>query len=331
MKYSVKDLSEKLQTVPSFSFVPSEKNYDCIISGTTGNLGARLCRRFTDKKILALFRSKPSFFQDNVTWQSFDDFFQAPAYAKTIIHSAANMSLANPLEKSWADNVLLTKKMLEVAATTHAHFCFISTLSVFATSDFNGHVREDEDLWNAQNLYGGYAASKWCAEYMINHSQVPHSIARLGLLVGKDLGHDPLASISTAWQKYGAPLFANPTAEEKTDLTPIEYAVNGIAQTCNNEGVFHFAGKNLWSGCELFEDYCSVWGGERGCWPSQEKTALRALLRWYDPKRAQRMWWLDVFQSSNNTYDTIRSEKFIDRPKWSDTERKSLLILHEIK
>ena len=109
------------------------------------------------------------------------------ARVSTIVHSAASVSFALPLEEARAINLEGTRRMLEFASCTQERgglrrYAHISTAYVAGTHD--GHFAEC-DLDRGQDFHNSYERSKFEAEQLVReHDTLPATILRPSIVVG---------------------------------------------------------------------------------------------------------------------------------------------------
>lgn len=351
MKYSVADLGTRI--APSFVSLGAQNSTHCVlVTGATGWLGQHVVDELLERgwNVVAPIRaSNPQHMwervarwknQSNFTPIAIESLMQTHLFPKVdgVIHIAADMSLVNTLEQAWDSNVKTTQHLFEWArANGCPRFDFISTLSVFVSSDVaRGRLYEDQDLFSAEHVYGGYAASKWCAEMWLQRNTLGMNLAvhRLGLLsYSSTLGwadKDGIAAWGRAWKLWGKPHWMRRTDTDLVDWTPTEYAAQGIVEAfeTNSEGVHHWANTTptpayIWH--DLFEN---EYGTQQGEWLKNDlgKRAVRAVGRWSQPFIHQKLWWHDVFQSDRHTYDQSRSQTVGGCVQWDTDEFKRALL-----
>lgn len=83
-------------------------------------------------------------------------------------------------------NVEILRNCLELASLGNPkEIHHVSTLSVLLLNDMElSEVSEDSEILETTQIYGGYAQSKWQAEFLLHNSGFSYHIYRLGLLVG---------------------------------------------------------------------------------------------------------------------------------------------------
>jgi amino acid adenylation domain-containing protein/thioester reductase-like protein len=89
-----------------------------------------------------------------------------------IYHVAGRVNLVLGYEVLRPDNVLGTLEVLRLWAARRARrLHHVSTLSVFVATDRNhGLLGEDDDLSRTGYVHGGYAQSKWAAEWLVRRA-----------------------------------------------------------------------------------------------------------------------------------------------------------------
>lgn len=345
MKYAVADLKNRVKAVP-LVLGPEVSTERVLVTGCTGWLGRHVVDELLQRgwSVVAPIRASNQI----EAWARVPHWAQCARFeavavphlehtagfplVDAVIHIAADMSLANSLEDAWSSNVKSTQHLFQWARLSGCRrFDFVSTLSVFVASDANsGVLYEDQDLDSAGHLYGGYAASKWCAEKWLNLNRFGMNVGihRLGLLsYSQRLGWAPtdgVAAWGRAWKQWGKPEWIAPCEQDLVDWTPTEYAARGIVESLerNSLGVHHWANTTPtpaeeW--CGVFEN---LYGQNVGQWPRDElgKRAARALGRWARPNHHSKLWWHDIFQSDRHTYDQERAQKIGGRVQWNSTE-----------
>ncbi len=112
----------------------------------------------------------------------------------------------------------------------------VSTLSVFVASDRNrGRLHEDDVLAETRWVHGGYAQTKWAAEWLLRAAAGaagPVAHYRLGLVTGDTgTGRAPGRDFLTLFLRGLARLGAVPRtdAELFLDVTPVDYAAAALA------------------------------------------------------------------------------------------------------
>ena len=109
----------------------------------------------------------------------------------------------------------------------------MSSLSVFvATNQNTGICQENDRLENTKYVYGGYAQTKWAAEYFLQNSGLDVSIFRLGLITGdSDSGqasdNDYLTLFVKGLESAGT-LPDGPWDTIYLDATPVNFAAKAV-------------------------------------------------------------------------------------------------------
>ena len=91
----------------------------------------------------------------------------------TILHCGARVNLLDPYERLRAENVDACRDILRLALHGPAkNLHYVSTLSVnVASDDPPGVFYEPDRLSATVGVFGGYARSKWTAEYFFHHAR----------------------------------------------------------------------------------------------------------------------------------------------------------------
>jgi amino acid adenylation domain-containing protein/thioester reductase-like protein len=147
-----------------------------------------------------------------------------------VIHCAAVVNNLLSYKELFDTNVLGTLEIIKLAKPIH----YASTLSVFVGTDKNsGTVYESDDLSDIQKAYGGYAQSKFMAEYLLRASKLPFVCYRFGLLTGhtKESYANPKEFITMLFkglENFGC----LPDIDLKkmvVDISPVDFAVEVMA------------------------------------------------------------------------------------------------------
>jgi myxalamid-type nonribosomal peptide synthetase MxaA len=232
----------------------------------------------------------------------------------TIYHGAARVHLVLPYEELRASNVLGTREVLRFQRTRRTkRLHYLSTLSVFVATDRNhGLLDESDDLTQTRWVHGGYAQSKWAAEWLLRSAGVsPEAIAyyRLGLITGDSgTGVAGPTDFLTLFLRGLEALGCLPEGEEvdalRVDITPVDYAVAALLHLSwqppvKGQNTFHIANPCSLPLGELLQALDSFgipiarvplpeWGRRRPCVenaPPEMAAALLALCRAF-PKEA---------------------------------------------
>lgn len=150
-----------------------------------------------------------------------------------IYHCGGIVNMVKSYNELKSVNFQSTQEIIKLAFTnTRKKVNFASSLSVFVATDKNeGICYENDNLENTKLVYGGYAQSKWIADYFLH--QLPANIRdinifRLGLLTGnsytgKCSNHDYLILFIKGLLEIGS--IPNVNYEHLTlDVTPVDYA-----------------------------------------------------------------------------------------------------------
>src|SRR5262249_5166679 len=134
-------------------------------------------------------------------------------------------------------NVLGTHEVLHFLGTGRCkRLHYASTLSVFVASDRNrGQLLESDRLTDTRWVYGGYAQSKWAAEWLRRAAEGaagPVAHYRLGLITGDSrTGQAPGRDFLTLFLRGLVGLDGVPALETELflDITPVDFAAAALA------------------------------------------------------------------------------------------------------
>ncbi len=185
--------------------------------------------------------ARPDLGLDEATWRD----------VGTIVHAAATMRLADGWDAHAAVNVGGTAEVARAASERGLTLHYISTLSVFASTDRSEGRHAATDVPDAGALaYGGYAQTKLAAEAIVRATRgraAPTTIFRLGLLVGAEQLRRAFAGLTR--------LGAVPAVDDalRVDQTPVALAAAAIAThatathatTEHADAVHHIAGRSV--------------------------------------------------------------------------------------
>lgn len=170
-----------------------------LITGASGFLGLHLIQQFSEdktvEKIICLLRSKEKFNLNKVKFdlnfntekifileKDLNNLVLDDLYGVTdIIHCAAKIHAIKGFNLLKKDNIEASNQLYQLCAIKKdINLYLISTLSVFVSSNQSGlHQEMDIPINNDYLLYGGYAQTKYIAEYLAPENT---TIIRLGLL-----------------------------------------------------------------------------------------------------------------------------------------------------
>jgi amino acid adenylation domain-containing protein/thioester reductase-like protein len=170
----------------------------------------------------------------------------------SIYHCAAKVNMLQSFSDLRVPNIEAVQNVLRFACTgRRKHLHHASTLSVFVATDQNsGTLLESNRLENTRRVYGGYAQTKWAAEWLL--LQVPKDACavthyRFGLITGDSKSGvcsdndflimfvKGIASLRTIPKGYEDKLFI--------DITPVDYAAAAMAQLSlhGRHEIYHIA------------------------------------------------------------------------------------------
>lgn len=184
-----------------------------------------------------------------------DDYDALNQNIGSVYHCAAVVNMVSGYDALRKANITATGNVLRFALTgARKPLHCASTLSVFVGSDQNtGVLLETDCLQNIQTLYGGYAQTKFGAEWML--LQIPEDILpishyRFGLLTGdtkNGIGacRDFLAMFAKGIAKLGY-IPAEHREALRIDITPVDYAAKAVAHLALQApaGIYHIANRD---------------------------------------------------------------------------------------
>jgi len=151
----------------------------------------------------------------------------------SIYHCGGIVNMVKSYEELKLTNFKSTQEIIKLACTnTRKKVNFASSLSVFVATDQNQGICDENDcLENTKLVYGGYAQSKWTAEYFIHQlpkNMIDINIFRLGLLTGnsntgKCSNHDYLMMFIRGLLEIASIPKVN-YDNLTLDVTPVDYA-----------------------------------------------------------------------------------------------------------
>jgi thioester reductase-like protein len=163
----------------------------------------------------------------------------------TIVHSAASVSFAMPLDEARAVNVEGTRRMLEFAELARARgagldrYAQVSTAYVAGT--FDGRFSEG-DLDVGQDFHNSYEQSKFEAERLVREvgDDLPWMILRPSIVVGDSRSGWTAAFNVLYWplRAFSAGLLKvlPSTPEAPLDVVSIDYVADAIHALCESPG-----------------------------------------------------------------------------------------------
>lgn len=173
----------------------------------------------------------------------------------TIYHCAAEVNMFKCYQELKTINLVGTQEIIHFASTAiQKKIHYVSTLSVFVSTNQNKDVCYESDaLLNTQYVYGGYAQTKWTAEYYLRQTKLNYTIYRLGLITGhsangKTSPHDFLAKFITETQQLGISLKGQ-WEHIKFDAIPVDYAAKALVYISNKSlaSCYHIVNTNAMS------------------------------------------------------------------------------------
>lgn len=328
------ELNSLINTLPNFIPKQINKKFErsLLLTGATGFLGIhlllQLVRSLQYKKIYIIVRNKEKLKQQIAYYQidsfSFENIEiiendllnmkenDFPA-VETVIHSAAEIHCLKNLNQLCDNNVLTTQKICNIYQND-ANIYFISTLSVFVSSNLTGnHYPTSLPISNSYILYGGYAQSKYISEKIVEACN--GNIIRLGLLTGSTyLGQFPVndffSQIVTTLNKIK--IYPENFEEAYVDLTPVDLCAEKIVQhiISGKDNILHIANKKSISLTEILNElnlkkvHTIEFQKQIKELPTLPKTLLEfAFFKSTMLKDCFRLFNIDLFQSTNHSYN----------------------------
>ena len=253
----------------------------------------------------------------------------------SVYHCAAVVNVVSGYDVLRKANITATENVLRfaLAGTRKALHC-ASTLSVFVGSDQNtGTLPETDRLQNIRTLYGGYAQTKFGAEWML--LQIPHDILpvshyRFGLLTGdtqNGIGacRDFLAIFAKGIAKIGYIPAAHRDAL-RIDITPVDYAAKAMTHLAQHApaGIYHIANRDSLS-LGMFADALNRSGADIRDMATErfidytqnrpldgdEAAASLALCRILPPDAYAQKRTMDLFQATDVVFDDTAAAKYL--------------------
>jgi amino acid adenylation domain-containing protein/thioester reductase-like protein len=272
-----------IDTLPAEIKKQPERPYKNIfITGATGFLGAHIVDellKHTNATLYCLYRStrckntsdriihikgdleKPNLGLEAETYKNLAQTCDA------IYHNAAWVNTVLDFETLVPTNLGGCFEVLKFAMDSRVKdIHYASTLSVFVATDQNtGIATENDTLNSTQKIYGGYAQTKWAADWMFN--QIPNSTCRIwnyrfGLITGDSTtGQAPKSEFLSMFFQGVKSLGALPKLCDdgmnglKIDITPIDYAASAMVGISLNADAqtYHIANTSGYSYARLIK------------------------------------------------------------------------------
>ncbi|MBE9069079.1 amino acid adenylation domain-containing protein [Leptolyngbya cf. ectocarpi LEGE 11479] len=172
-----------------------------------------------------------------------------------IYHSAASVNLFYPFGALKAANVVGTQSILTLASYVRLKpVHYISTLDVFESLVTTGPsiIYENDSIVQGVGISGGYAQSKWVAEYLVTQAiaaGIPACIYRPGMVTGHtQTGICNTTDLMCRFLKSVIQLEAAPDLDWMIDMTPVDYVSQAIVhlslQSKSLNQAFHLVNPN---------------------------------------------------------------------------------------
>lgn len=181
----------------------------------------------------------------------------------TIYHCAGEVNLLATYHKLRNSNVRATAELLRFANLgVPKRLHHVSTLSVLVATDCNtGTLFESDNLSQTNHVYGGYAQSKWAAEWLVRSVGGAH-IHRPGLITGhSQTGISASNDFLTLFLRGLSELGCYPDVEDLyLDVTPVDFAAAALVHLSLNppqfDRTYHLTGSGRWSLRNLVAGLC---------------------------------------------------------------------------
>lgn len=171
-----------------------------------------------------------------------------------VYHCAAAVNLVLPYERLRAANVVGTAEVLRFVRTgaAKALHCASSLSVLLATDGTKTLLEESDGLKRFGAVHGGYAQSKFAAEWLVRtFARGAAGLYRFGLLTGDTrTGRAPAGDWLTRFIRGTARLGCVPSdapLEAAFDMTPVDYAAAAMVHLARTRGArggtFHIAGR----------------------------------------------------------------------------------------
>jgi thioester reductase-like protein len=293
-----KQLNEHLKQ----SFQPMPRGLKCsFITGVTGFLGAYLLRSLlqqSDDQLVCLVRADSieqgkqrvlqslqqlSDYQTNWCTRievvigslgqaqfglSDDTFYRLAQSLNKVIHNAANVNFVAPYHALREVNVLSNMDIIHLATAHHLKpIHYISTVAVFNSHERDQFalIEEDHVLEHPENLFSGYAQTKWMGEALYKKARergLNVTFYRPGLIMGdSDNGYCHTDDFLCRFLKGCLQMQAFPDLAVEVDMTPVNYTADAISYLIlskdTQQVAYHFVNPrpyHLGQLCQWFKD-----------------------------------------------------------------------------
>jgi thioester reductase-like protein len=190
----------------------------------------------------------------------------------SVLHCAASVSFALPLEQSRAINVDGARRVIELARQLPALRRVVHVSTAYVAGCHDGLFRENQ-LTAGQAFRNGYERSKYEAEVLIaaQAADLPLVVARPSIVVGEtDTGWTPAFNV-IYWplQAFARGMLDRLPArpEGRVDVVPVDYVADALVHLLFDQGVagaLHLvAGEQAATYAELVELACAHLGRPR--------------------------------------------------------------------
>lgn len=160
-----------------------------------------------------------------------EDWAQLTAAADAVVHNAASTSFLAPYERLRNANVVGTARALELAAVAGATMHYVSTIGI--ATDAAHPVEETHRACDLPQPRGGYPASKWVAEQLVERAAaagLATHVHRPGRLVPEPGRPWPADDLTAAFLKTCLAMGQWPESDRRPDLTPVGFVARAVAE-----------------------------------------------------------------------------------------------------
>ncbi|MDX1957007.1 MAG: AMP-binding protein [Leptospiraceae bacterium] len=314
-KFLLNESKIPLLTTPKLKSIQLKK---ILVTGGTGNLGTEFLKKLSQKdvQIFALSRKKLES-KNNIQWLEAD--LSEPKFGLSdsvysmleneidiIYHFAADHNLIQSYQNLKNANVLTTKNLLKFSFSNKLKFfSYVSTLSIFPTSDTKERLIEEKRFSEFRRIYSGYDATKFVSEEILlnGYHYFPNylKIFRPSLLFSLEsiLNMNQFSQLREFFSNIEeSDLVDEDVLNLELNLVSLEKVSNLILQksfSCEEKTIYHISRKNI-SLRTILNLLPNL--------PKQKKIhkssyVYTSLLRVYDPNAYKKFSGIGLFQATD--------------------------------